>query len=244
MIKQKPKHMKVLILTDNSILLKIALILQDKYREVDIFQSPNSSLNVPVIRLKTESKWIINKYDLVFSLHCKQIFPQELVQKVRCINIHPGYNPYNRGWFPHVFSILNGGKAGVTIHEMDQRLDHGKIIIQKECPINAWDTSETVYKRIIEIEKKVILDNYEMIRDKRYVPIKMKTKGNINYIKDYEKLKKIDLDEKGSFRAFINRLRALTHGSYKNAHFLDDKGNKIYLRLILKKEKPRLKNLR
>src|SRR5687768_5901648 len=84
------------------------------------------------IHLKSEFQEIIKAYDLVISLHCKQLFPAELVKAVRCINIHPGYNPYNRGWFPQVFSIINKLPAGATIHEIDEEIDHGKIIAQQQ----------------------------------------------------------------------------------------------------------------
>ncbi len=84
------------------------------------------------ICLKECDNSFFDKYILFISLHCKQIFPQRLTDNYRCINIHPGYNPYNRGWFPQVFSILNKNTAGVTIHEIDQELDHGPIIYQEK----------------------------------------------------------------------------------------------------------------
>jgi methionyl-tRNA formyltransferase len=39
-------------------------------------------------------------YHLILSFNCKQIFPADLVSSVTCKNVHPGFNPYNRGWFP------------------------------------------------------------------------------------------------------------------------------------------------
>src|SRR6266487_6189024 len=38
-------------------------------------------------------KKIISDFDLVISLNCAQIFPEKLVSEIKCINIHPGYNP-------------------------------------------------------------------------------------------------------------------------------------------------------
>jgi hypothetical protein len=49
---------------------------------------------------------LCRSYDVIISWHCRQIFPKELIERVRCINIHPGFNPYNRGYFPHVFSDI------------------------------------------------------------------------------------------------------------------------------------------
>ena len=54
------------------------------------------------LKVKENIDFLINEYDLIISLHCKQLFPSSLVEKVKCINIHPGLNPNNRGWFPQV----------------------------------------------------------------------------------------------------------------------------------------------
>ena len=51
------------------------------------------------------------------------MFPVDMVRNYRCINVHPGLNPYNRGWFPQTFSLVNHFPVGVTIHEMDAHLD-------------------------------------------------------------------------------------------------------------------------
>jgi len=83
---------------------------------------------------------IIEEHDLIISAHCKQLFPAPLVHARRCINIHPGLNPHNRGWYPQVFCMLNGLPLGATIHEIDDQLDHGPIIDQLEVPLYPWDT--------------------------------------------------------------------------------------------------------
>ena len=40
-----------------------------------------------IIDVKNDFKRIINDFDLVISLHCKQFFPVQLVRGVKCINI-------------------------------------------------------------------------------------------------------------------------------------------------------------
>lgn len=153
-------------------------------------------------------------YDIIFSLHCKKIFPSWLVKSIRCINIHPGYNPYNRGMFPHVWSIINGYPAGVTIHEMDEKIDHGKILCQQRVEVSLYDTSETLYNRIIDTEVQllqlrlgdILADNIEA-----FEPI---SEGNYNSLEDFKKLCEVDFARHGES---YNLLRALTHGEYKNA---------------------------
>jgi dTDP-4-amino-4,6-dideoxyglucose formyltransferase len=226
--------MKTLILTDNPCSLLLATELQAAYGGIDVRQSPKGKLkNVPELNVRKNIAGISEKYNLIISIHCKQFFPRDLITRVRCINVHPGLNPYNRGWFPQVFSIINGMKAGATIHEMDEQLDHGPIIAQKEYVIKAWDTSGSAYADILKIERELLFEHFRSIREGSYIASRPDIEGNVNLQQDFEALKKMDLTMHGSFRDFLNYLRALTHGDYKNAFFVDETGRKIYVRVVL-----------
>lgn len=196
----------------------------DKYRDSTKFSG---------ISVRESFEEIIVEYKLVISLHCKQIFPSRLVTAVRCVNVHPGFNPYNRGFFPQVFSILNGNKAGVTIHEMDEELDHGPIIVREEVPIDSWETSGDVYRKLLRTEVRLIEKHLEDILNGNYKLTRPEEEGNINYFSDFKKLCHIDLSDIASYGEVINRLRALTHEDYRNAYFLDNKGKKIFVRVFL-----------
>lgn len=99
--------MNILVLSDNSEILQRAKPIFQKRKVTRWTFTDSESINP-----KKDFNHIIRTYDLVFSLHCKKIFPKVLTDSVRCINIHPGYCPYNRGIYPHVFSIINGRPAG------------------------------------------------------------------------------------------------------------------------------------
>ena len=226
--------MTTLVLTDNPFALSFARELNERHGGIDIFQSPKGFLaGVPTLNVKAQHAEIASRYDLVISVHCKQLFPPELVRTARCVNVHPGLNPQNRGWYPQVFSIINGKKAGVTIHEIDEQLDHGPIIVQREYKIKSWDTSETAYNNIMLIERELLLEHYPSIRENTYSAHPPAGEGNLNYKADFEALTRLDLDETLTMRAAIDRLRALTHGHYKNAHFYDVDGVKIYVNVVL-----------
>ncbi|OBK19909.1 dTDP-4-amino-4,6-dideoxyglucose formyltransferase [Mycobacterium asiaticum] len=226
--------MRTLILTDNIQAHALAVELQATYDDVDVYQTPIGQLpDVARLDVKERVEDIVDTYGLVFSLHCKQKFPDALLDGVRCVNVHPGLNPYNRGWFPQVFSILDGQKVGVTIHEMDEQLDHGPIIAQRECAIESWDTSGTVYARLMQAERELVLEHFAAIRDGNYTATPMPGEGNLNLKKDFARLRQLDLDEQGTFGQFLNRLRALTHDEFRNAWFVDDSGRKVFVRIVL-----------
>ena len=227
-------HMTTLILTDNFYGRELACELQIRYGSIAIFQSPKGPLpNVPRLNVKERASEIVDQYDLVISIHCKQLFPPSLVRSVRCVNVHPGFNPYNRGWYPQVFSIINGKKAGVTIHEIDEELDHGPIIVQEECPVEAWDTSGSVYARLMKLERDMVLQHFAAIRDGSYKAEAPSEEGNLNLRRHFDDLCQLDMGERASFEEFLNRLRALTHDEFRNAWFFDRSGRKVFVRVVL-----------
>jgi methionyl-tRNA formyltransferase len=228
---------RTLIITDSLITLEIAKTLQNEFGKIDIRKSLNSSLKgLQEIDVNDKKLNLGTRYSLILSIHCKQIFPEFLIKTTKCINVHPGYNPYNRGYFPHIFSIINNKPCGVTIHEMDKRIDNGPIIIQKKCNIKQDDTSFTAYQKIISLEKELLIKYYPKLRDGSY-SLKCNTdKGNFNSISNFTSILELKMNEKKKVGDTINMLRALSHTGYNNSYFIDDSGRKIYVELKLKRE--------
>lgn len=237
--------MRVCIITDNKYLLEGIQSIDKESNmrtEIDFYYSKKNKKftqlysdtgYIKPISLKERDENFFSRYDLFLSAHCKQLFPAELVNRHRCINIHPGYNPYNRGWFPQVFSIINGFPVGVTIHEMDTELDHGGIIYQQRVEVKEWDTSFDIYNRIMEMELVMIRDNWENILLGNYSVTAIEDCGNLNYKKDFDELCKLDIDNTATLKEHIDLLRALSFKGYDNAYYIID-GNKIYVDIRLK----------
>jgi methionyl-tRNA formyltransferase len=190
------------------------------------------------VDLKSQYQEVIQSHDLVISAHCKQIFPSPLVTKRKCINLHPGYNPYNRGWYPQVFSIINGLPSGATIHEIDEELDHGRIIDREKIETRPTDTSLSVYNRVLKLESMLLRRNLSNIINDTYVTFAPEEEGNVNLRGDFDALKEIKLDEVLTFESAINRLRALSHPPFKNAYFIDPlSGQRIWIETNLGTDK-------
>ena len=235
--------MKICVFTDNSYIYEgfSALLPRFAAHTFDFFYSPwnrafSPRENFRPLRLKDQGRDFYESYDLFLSLHSKQLFPTELVENHLCINVHPGLNPFNRGWFPQVFSILNGLPCGVTIHKMDAELDHGPILWQEEVPLLASDTSKDIYDRILKKELELLENHLGDLLAGNYSLTPMPHEGNINYKADFDALCRIDRDEPATYGAVIDRLRALTHAPYENAYFIDDDGKKVYISITLRKE--------
>jgi methionyl-tRNA formyltransferase len=173
----------------------------------------------------------------VFSLHCKQFFPPELISNVKCINIHPGYNPLNRGWYPQVFSIIHDLPIGATIHEIDNKLDHGPIIDREFVQKYIYDTSESLYNRVLDMEIQLLKKNLLPILKNDYSILIPEEEGNLFLKKDFNNLLEIDLNKEYKAIDLINILRALTHGKYSNAFYYNkSNGRKIFISINLHEE--------
>jgi methionyl-tRNA formyltransferase len=224
--------MRILIITDNEY---IKSNMEEIFNK-NIYNWEYSIKDSTILNLKTPENinHIIKNYTLVISAHCKQIFPPNLVDNIRCINLHPGLNPYNRGWYPQVFSLINKLPIGATIHEIDNELDHGPIIFQEEIKISPYDTSLEVYNKVIQKEIELFKNNFYNIIIGNYQTILPKSEGNLNYKKDFKELCELDLNQKGTLKEHIDLLKALTHGDFYNAFFIED-DHKVYIKLDILK---------
>jgi methionyl-tRNA formyltransferase len=208
-------NLNILVLSDSPILERAKPIFQKVKANRWTFTNSDD------INPKIDWKHIINTYDLVFSLHCKKIFPRILSGSVRCINIHPGYNPFNKGMYPHVWSIINGKPAGATIHVMNEDIDGGPIICQSAVHTYYYDTSETLYERVVNEELTLLENHLERIIKGDYKTYHYPKEGNYNSLADFKRLCNIDPSAVGTFEEHYNLIRALSHGDFRNAH-LDD----------------------
>ena len=188
------------------------------------------------IKLREQGDEFFNAYDLFISLHCKQLFPDKMVTEHTCINVHPGLNPYNRGWFPQVFGIMNHLPIGVTIHKMDTELDHGPILWQKRLELRDEDTSKEVYERILATEMELVEEHLLDLLTGNYALTPMADEGNLNTKQDFEAMREIDPDKPATYGEVIDFLRAMTHAPYKNAYYIGKDGKKVYVRIELERE--------
>lgn len=219
---------------------KVALGANIKYHYTKVNLNPSKmiQLGATPIDVKDPSflKVVENSCDLIISIHCKQIFPSKLVELIPCINIHPGLNPHNRGWYPQVFSIINKKPIGATVHLMDKEVDHGPIIDQIEITADAVDTSSELYEKIVEAEKLLISKNLKNFISGKFVSKLPLFNGNYNSISDFRSLCALNLDAEGTLRSHIDLLRALTHKNFRNAYYIDEQGRKVYIRISLERE--------
>lgn len=77
----------------------------------------------------------------------------------RILNIHPSLLPKYPGLHPQQQAIDDGAStSGATVHIVTKDLDAGPIVLQREVPVLAGDTAETLAARILEVEHTLYPD--------------------------------------------------------------------------------------
>ena len=88
----------------------------------------------------------------------------------RIVNIHPSLLPAYPGLNIHE-RVLAAGEtvSGCTVHYVNDDLDAGEVILQREVPVLASDTVETLSARILEQEHPLYVEAIRLFADKHQV---------------------------------------------------------------------------
>lgn len=88
--------------------------------------------------------------------------------KFGALNIHPSLLPKYRGAAPIQRALLAGEKkTGITIIKMNERLDAGDIILQKELNIEESDTEETLSAELASMGADLSLETAGLLEEGR-----------------------------------------------------------------------------
>ena len=100
----------------------------------------------------------INKISLICLAGFMKILSKKFIKsfKGKVINIHPSLLPKYKGLNTHERVIKNNEKySGCTVHYVSEKLDSGKIIMQKKVKIFKNDTVYSLKKRILKNEHRL-----------------------------------------------------------------------------------------
>lgn len=121
--------------------------------------------NIPVfqpIKIRKDFSFMDNlKVDLVITLAYGQIVPQGFLDIPRfgCLNLHGSLLPKLRGASPVQTSLINNEKVtGVTLMEMVAAMDAGRMYGKKEVVIEEDDNATSLFKKISEAAKDLVLE--------------------------------------------------------------------------------------
>jgi methionyl-tRNA formyltransferase len=156
--------------------------------------------NLPVEqpnKIKTdEAKNLFASYkaDVAVIVAYGRILPPEFLRAPRrgCINVHFSLLPLYRGAAPANWAIANGEKkTGVTTMFIEEKLDSGPILLQRQTSIAETETTPELMQRLATIgadllsetlaQLKVITPRPQHDRDATFAPLLRKIDGAIDW---------------------------------------------------------------
>lgn len=106
--------------------------------------------------------------DFIVSYGYRHVLSPDVVNFFRgkCVNLHISLLPYSRGSHPLVWSIYESNPLGVTIHNIDYRLDTGNILFQQIYPykLSESETFATLYRKVNDLMIDLFCFNWKYIR--------------------------------------------------------------------------------
>ena len=147
-------------------LIKIVLVVSDNYSAKGLNYANKFKINNFVIRYTNRKSFEDrllkllkrNNVDLICLAGFMKILSSRFIKKFNktILNIHPSLLPKYKGLNTHIRAIENKDKySGATVHIVNDKLDSGKIILQKKVKILKSDTGKSLEKKILKIEHKL-----------------------------------------------------------------------------------------
>lgn len=133
---------------------------------------------------------VIEKYnaDFIVSDRARYLIRDDVLNVLdkKIVNLHPSFLPYNRGYNPQFWSVVEGTPSGNTIHYIDENIDTGDIIAQQKIDLLENDTLRTFYNRHRNGMVDLFMKNWELIKTGKNPRISQPKKGTFHYKKDLD----------------------------------------------------------
>jgi len=164
----------------------------------------------------------------IFVVVAFSILPKDVLaaSKFGAVNIHGSLLPKYRGAAPVQWAIASCEETtGLTVFLLDEKMDHGPVLEQRELKIEQDDTTESLLKKMVEPGCEALEAALQKLQSKTFTPLEQ----NHSFASPAPKLKKEDglIDWNMSAQKIHKRLCAFTPwpGAYTNLN-----GQKIFVR--------------
>lgn len=145
-----------------------------------------------------------------------QLFPLGI------INFHGSFLPWNRGRDPNVWAIQERTPAGGTIHLMDDGVDTGPILLQREILQTPDMDAGELYGRTVDTLVALFREHWSSLKIGSVGAIRQGPTASSHRRRDYERLRQLDLDKSTTVDAVLRLLRACAVDEDTAAEFVQD----------------------
>ena len=147
-------------------------------------------------------------------------------------NLHASLLPQYRGAAPINWAIINGEtETGVTTFLLNEKIDEGKILMQRTTPITKDDTAETLHDRLAEMGAALTVETLDALFDGTIVP---QPQPDVDELKPAPKIFKqdcvIDWSRDGEY--VVNFIRGLSPYPAAMTTMIDSKGENVTMKIF------------
>ena len=147
-------------------LIKIILVISNNPDAKGLKYASKAKIKSYGIKFKNKSNFenkslkLLKKYniDLICLAGFMKILSGNFIKKFSkpILNTHPSLLPKYKGLNTHERAIKNKDKfAGASIHKVTEKLDSGKVILQKKVKILGSDNVKSLEKKVLKIEHEI-----------------------------------------------------------------------------------------
>ena len=156
--------------------------------------------------------------DIIFVLGLSQLLSSEFIgiPALGVIGSHPALLPENRGRHPLIWSLVKGAdRGGITLFYIDEGMDTGDIVMQREFQIDITHTANDLYKKIKQLASEMLSELIPLL-EKGEAPRIPQDNSKATYLRKRYKNDGLIRWRGGAMKAY-NLIRALTL-PYVGAH--------------------------
>lgn len=165
----------------NSIERETILFLTNNNISIDVYNRLKERESILLYNEKITLDFVkAVKPSFIISYNYKYIINKDIIRFMnnKIINMHISLLPWNRGASPNFFSFYDNTPKGVTIHIMDEGVDTGDILCQREIYIDETKESfESSYLFLNQQIQELFFENWDKIKDGKIKPIKQSGNG-------------------------------------------------------------------
>lgn len=155
-----------------------------------------------------------------FSVHYPVIFTREIDAYDLMYNLHPGFLPWGRGYYPVFWAIWEGTPAGATLHEITAGVDKGPIVAQSRVDYDGDTTGEQAHADVTDAEKELFETYWQRIAAGEPLEARLADgAGSYHSLSDFLALRDSPPLDELSGRRLLDLARCLTDRRYPAPSF-------------------------
>lgn len=181
-ISQTAQRLLFTIFQDTAIWISVGLSYFGRPQKLLSPRQISKRYRIPIIKTKdinsadTMEKIKSIGPDILVSAYFNQILKKNIIElpRVSCVNLHLALAQKYRGLNSYFWVLAKGEReTGVTLHEVDEGIDTGRVIAQKIVEIDDKESANALFIRLSRTGAQLFVDSLDQIGKGEYLDLDM-----------------------------------------------------------------------